>query len=158
MILHEGYDEDAYFKDDIALIKLKTPIKFGDPKRKPLSRPICLAGEQFMRNLRKSVSSQDDTLSQDIGVPVTQCIISGWGATKTDHSTKVMQKGMLGLVDTQKCNDRLKEYVSELELRGKNRSVPTTAKEAMLILVKETLAVPWSARFIRTNPSTEDMP
>jgi len=66
--------------DDIALIKLETPIKFSD-----IIRPICLP-------------------TQDEAIPTTKvCAISGWGRISSTEQSQVLKQLLVQVHDAKTC-------------------------------------------------------
>ena len=80
IITHEQYNPSTY-DYDIALMKLKTPIKFT-----PRVRPVCLP---------------DDDMDFSAG---TNCYVTGWGALQEGgRFPKRLYQAKVPLVDRQQC-------------------------------------------------------
>ena len=82
--IHEGYNDK--FENDIALIKLKTPIDYGNA-----IRPICLPKKRVQIKPNK---------------PIT---VVGWGTTEEGDNSKVLLGVELKTCSFKKCQDAYPE-------------------------------------------------
>ncbi|XDV32502.1 hypothetical protein PO909_003297 [Leuciscus waleckii] len=82
IIYNKNYNHRTH-DNDIALVKLRTPLNFSDT-----IRPVCLP--QYDHDLPGG----------------TQCWISGWGYTQPDdvHIPEVLKEAPVPLISTKKCN------------------------------------------------------
>jgi secreted trypsin-like serine protease len=81
LIIHSRYNANSQ-DNDIALLKLRTPIKYNTRVL-----PVCLA-------------------SSNLNLPEgTNCWISGWGALKEDgYGPKILQHAKVPLVSKRRCS------------------------------------------------------
>lgn len=93
MHIHEGYDKDT-LKNDIALIHLTTPVA---PSL--FIRPLCLSDFQ-----EKNTQN---------------CMIVGWGETKSSSLFPVLQEGKISIMTTKECGDH---YMNEVKKSSINIS------------------------------------
>ena len=92
IIIHSSYDKDGQ-DNDIALIKLKDPIKYNDR-----ALPVCLP-------------------TQDLSAG-TECYISGWGALNEGGSgPAVLHQAKVPLVNYNTCKNMYRGYGMDITPR-----------------------------------------
>ncbi|XP_028416289.1 transmembrane protease serine 3-like [Dendronephthya gigantea] len=78
LIIHDDYDPNSQ-DNDIALLKLETPIKYNSR-----ALPVCLPSSNLPAG--------------------TQCWVTGWGALEEDgHGPAILQQAKVPLVSKQDC-------------------------------------------------------
>jgi len=90
VFIHKGYDpKSKTYLNDIALIKLRTPIKYGR-----YVKPICLPKNKLRMDITTS----------------TSCYITGWGLNVTYNGvSKYLKQAMLPPVTLTECNRKRKK-------------------------------------------------
>ena len=79
IIIHDDYDTDT-LDNDIALLKLKTPIKYNSRVQ-----PVCLSSSHLPAD--------------------TECWVTGWGASEENgHNPAILQQAKIPLVSKQRCS------------------------------------------------------
>ncbi|XP_051948416.1 coagulation factor XI-like [Xyrauchen texanus] len=80
VIMHPGYDGST-LENDIALLKLKTPITFTDR-----IAPVCLTGRAI-----------------EVGFLGQKCSVTGWGKLNTGGFPDVLQEAQVPLIGHEAC-------------------------------------------------------
>lgn len=91
--IHPRYNSHSLYNHDIALLKLKGPVKFSD-----YVLPICLGSKDFTENLLKSAQNS---------------LVSGWGKIQFGGiESKTLQKVELPYVDRTECKSSSTDAIS----------------------------------------------
>ncbi|XP_077300215.1 CLIP domain-containing serine protease B4-like [Arctopsyche grandis] len=88
IVIHPMYNKPARKQNDIALIRLKTPIDFNTYN----TRPICLPMSDKLRNLN---------------VTGRKMLVAGWGATENSTRSDELLKANILVVDNSRCSRRI---------------------------------------------------
>jgi len=86
IIMHEKYNLNKKLMNDIALLKLSSPVKTS-----PQVNTVCLPAQG-----QKAVTG-------------SQCYIAGWGKVRRGWSSLTLQQAMIPIADDAKCRQRNSE-------------------------------------------------
>ncbi|XP_045115570.1 phenoloxidase-activating factor 1-like [Portunus trituberculatus] len=93
ILSHPDYNSRAQVSDDIALIRLTTPINF---RRNRWIQPVCMPEQDF--NVRSAADQRN-------------AVVSGWGFTENGTVSDVLLQVYLPMVDNDVCNTTYKGRV-----------------------------------------------
>ncbi|KAK8390764.1 hypothetical protein O3P69_010464 [Scylla paramamosain] len=93
IVSHPDYNSRGQVSDDIALIRLTTPVDF---RRNRWIQPVCMPGQDF--DVRATVDQRN-------------AVVSGWGFTENGTVSDVLLQVYLPMVDIDSCNTTYKGRV-----------------------------------------------